>query len=51
MVKELTRGLGVADATILNLAKSDFTKTKALTNRFERQEVRIRRKMLVCGRF
>ncbi len=47
MVKELTRGLGVADTTILNLAKSDFTKTKALTNRFERQEARILAKMLV----
>jgi hypothetical protein len=47
MVKELTRGLGMADATILNLAKSNFTKTKALTNRFERQEARILAKMLV----
>jgi len=47
MVKELTRGLGMADATILNLAKSDFTKTKTLTNRFDRQEVRILAKMLV----
>jgi len=48
MVKELTRGLGsTADATLLSLAKSDFTKTKALTNKFERQEVRILAKMLV----
>ncbi|MGI8884076.1 MAG: hypothetical protein ACR2IA_07520 [Pyrinomonadaceae bacterium] len=49
MVRELTRGLGAAaaDATILGLAKSDFTKTKALTNKFERQEVRILAKMLV----
>jgi len=48
MVKELTRGLGAtADATLLSLAKSDFTKTKALTNKFERQEVRILAKMLV----
>ena len=47
MVKELTRSLGMADVTILNLAKSDFTKTKALTDKFERQEVRILAKMLV----
>ncbi|HEY0658822.1 MAG TPA: hypothetical protein VGD05_10125, partial [Pyrinomonadaceae bacterium] len=47
MIKEITRGLEMADATILSLAKSDFTKTKALTNKFERQEVRILAKMLV----
>lgn len=49
MVRELTRGLGAAaaDVTLLSLAKADFAKTKALTNKFERQEVRILAKMLV----
>lgn len=47
MVKDLTSGLGMADATIMNLAKADFAKTRALTNKFERQEVRILAKMLV----
>ncbi len=47
MVKELTRSLGMADVTILSLAKADFAKTKALTDKFERQEVRILAKMLV----
>lgn len=47
MVRDLTRGLGQADATIMNLARADFTKTKALTNKFDRQEVRILAKMLV----
>ena len=47
MVRELTRGLRQADATILNLARADFTKTKALTNKFDRLEVRILAKMLV----
>ena len=47
MVKELTGGLGGTDTTIFNLAKSDFSKPKTLTNRFDRQEVRILAKMLV----
>lgn len=48
---EITRGLlgslGAIDMTILNLAKSDFARTKALTNKFDRQEVRILAKMIV----
>ncbi len=48
---ELTRGLlgelGVADSTLKSLAIVDFAKTKALTNRFDRTEVRILAKMLV----
>lgn len=47
MVRELTRGLGQADATILHLARADFGRTKNLTNKFDRQEVRILAKMLV----
>jgi hypothetical protein len=48
---ELTRGLlgelGVADSTLKSLAVTDFAKTKALTNRFDRLEVRILAKMLI----
>ncbi|HEX8636877.1 MAG TPA: hypothetical protein VF692_02355 [Pyrinomonadaceae bacterium] len=47
MVRELTRGLGQADTTIMNLARADFARTKNLTNKFDRQEVRILAKMLV----
>jgi hypothetical protein len=48
---EITRGLlgelGVANSTLKSLAIADFAKTKALTNRFDRLEVRILAKMLV----
>lgn len=48
---ELTRGLlgelGAADSTLKSLAIADFAKTKALTNRFDRTEVRILAKMLI----
>ncbi len=47
MVRGLTRELGMADATIQVLAKVDFGKTKALTNRFDRAEIRILAKMMV----
>ena len=47
MVRDLTRQLGMADATIQQLAKVDFAKTRNLTNRFERPEVRILAKMMV----
>jgi hypothetical protein len=47
MVRELTRGLGQADSTILNLARADFVRTKNLTDKFDRQEARILAKMLV----
>ena len=43
----LLRELGAADVTLKNLANADFAKTKALTNRFDRTEVRILAKMLV----
>ena len=43
----LLRSLGQTDSTLMNLAAADFTRTKALTNRFDRTEVRILAKMLV----
>lgn len=47
MVRGLTRDLGMADSTIRILAKADFDKTRDLTNRFERPEIRILAKMMV----
>ncbi|MEO8648945.1 MAG: hypothetical protein ABI539_07245 [Acidobacteriota bacterium] len=47
MIRGLTRELGMADATLITLANADFTKTKNLTNRFDRTEVRVLAKMLV----
>lgn len=47
MARELMRGLGASDATIRSLAKTDFARTKNLTNKFDRAEVRILAKMLV----
>lgn len=47
MVRGLTGELGMADATIRVLANADFVKTKNLTNRFDRPEVRILAKMMV----
>jgi len=48
---EMTRGmlgsLGASDSTIRNLAAADFTRIKSLSNKFERQEVRILAKMLI----
>ena len=45
--RELTRNLGASDATIRSLAIADFKRTKALSEKFERQEVRILAKLLV----
>ena len=47
MVRGLTGELGMADNTIKLLVDHDFTKTKNLTNRFERPEVRVLAKMMV----
>ena len=47
MIRGLSRELGVAEATLGTLIKADFGKTKALTNRFDRPEVRVLAKMLV----
>jgi hypothetical protein len=47
MIRGLTSELGMADATIQVLAKADFVKTKNLTNRFDRAEIRVLAKMMV----
>lgn len=47
MVRGLTSELGMADGTLRTLAKADFKKTRDLTNRFDRSEVRILAKMLI----
>lgn len=47
ITRDLTRNLGQSDTTIRNLAIADFARTKGLTNKFDRQEVRILAKMLV----
>lgn len=47
MVREITQGLGQTDAVLKNLAKTDFARTKALTNRFDKPEIRVLAKMLV----
>jgi hypothetical protein len=47
MTREIMRGLGPIETTIRSLAKSDFARTKALTNKFDRPEARILAKMLV----
>ena len=47
MVRGLTKDLNIADGTIRALVKADFDKTKNLTNRFERLEVRVLAKMMV----
>jgi hypothetical protein len=47
MMNGLTRELGIANSTVRNLAIADFGKTKNLTNKFDRTEVRILAKMLV----
>ncbi len=47
ITRDLTRSLGQSDTTIRNLAIADFVRTKGLTNKFDRQEVRILAKMLV----
>lgn len=43
----MLEGLGTADTTVRSLAVADFRRTRDLTNRFDRQEVRILAKMLV----
>jgi Mrp family chromosome partitioning ATPase len=47
MIREMTRSLGVVDGTLRSLAKADMVKTKAMTNRFDRAEIRVLAKMLV----
>ncbi len=47
MVRGLTSELNMADATLRLLARADFNKTKNLTSRFDRSEVRILAKMMI----
>ncbi len=47
MKTDLLRSLGGADETVRSLSKADFARTKDLTNKFERTEVRILAKMIV----
>lgn len=47
MIRGLSKELGIAEVTINTLVKADFAKTKGLTNRFDRPEVRVLAKMLV----
>lgn len=47
ITRELLSGLSVSNETLKNLAEADFTRTRNLTNKFDRTEVRILAKMLV----
>jgi hypothetical protein len=47
MMREVTGELGIANATILSLARADFAKTVNLTNTFDRTEIRVLAKMMV----
>ncbi len=47
MIQGLTGELNIAEPTLQNLAKADFPKLKAVTNSFDRPEVRVLAKMLV----
>ena len=47
MIRSMTGSVGMADTTINSLIDADFEKTKALTNRFERSEVRVLAKMMI----
>ncbi len=47
IVRGLTSELGMADSTLKVLAKADFKKTRDLTSRFDRSEIRILAKMMI----
>ncbi|MFT3743878.1 MAG: hypothetical protein QM785_06235 [Pyrinomonadaceae bacterium] len=47
MLRGLTSELKIAQPTLRALAKADFARTKAVTNTFDRPEVRVLAKMLV----
>jgi len=47
MIRDLTGELGMASGTIKCLVRSDFVKTKNLTDTFDRAEIRILAKMMV----
>jgi len=46
MIRSMTRELGMASGTIRTLINADFTKTRALTNTFDRTETRVLAKMM-----
>lgn len=47
MVRGMTTNVGIANSTLMSLAKADFAKTRALTNTFDRIEIRILAKMMI----
>ncbi|MFN0141731.1 MAG: hypothetical protein ACKVQW_16785 [Pyrinomonadaceae bacterium] len=47
MIRGMTRELGMAAGPLKTLARADFTKTRSLTNVFDRTETRVLAKMLV----
>lgn len=47
ITRELTGAMMMSSPTLKNLAEADFNRTRALTNKFDRTEVRILTKMLV----
>lgn len=47
MVREITNGLGQTDSVLRNLSKADLVRTRAITNRFDKPEIRVLAKMLV----
>lgn len=47
MIRGLTNELGMAENTLRTLAKADFKRTRDLTSRFDRSEVRILAKMMI----
>lgn len=47
MLRGLTKELKIAEPTLRNLVKADFSKTKAAANAFDRTEARVLAKMLI----
>lgn len=47
MTGQAIKMLGAADTTLIELAKADFGRTRALTNRFDRTEVRVLARLLI----
>jgi hypothetical protein len=47
MLRGLTGEIGIAESTVGKLVRTDFDKTRSLTNRFDRTEIRVLAKMLV----
>jgi hypothetical protein len=47
MVRDITKGLAMADSTIQLLSKADLQRMKDITNRFNRPEIRVMAKIMV----